>query len=460
MRVITLEQGEKPAADLIKRKAAFDPSVTSAVTEIIARVREQGDKALLDYTEQFDGVQLRELRVSEQEIQLSTKKANQSVVNALNVAGKSILNFHERQKREGLFVVREDGAWLGTKVTPLESVGIYVPGGRALYPSTVLMCALPARVAGVRRIVMVTPPDRDGRINPLLHAAAQIAGVTEIYAVGGAQAIAALAYGTESIAAVDKIIGPGNAYVAAAKRAVSGDVGIDMVAGPSEIAILADETSEPALIALDLMAQAEHDPDASCFLVTTDPDLVEYVQEEIAAFIEDSPRSEITKEALDNNGIIFVVSDLATAIEAVNCIAPEHLEIQAAGAQDFLGLIDNAGAIFLGNWSPTCVGDYLAGPNHTLPTGGSARYSSPLCVDDFVKFSSVIQYSYGALKQDEETLLTLAAAEGLWAHGKSVRARFELFEEDEDEDASEGTDANTDVDIDEDISEDEDAKEE
>jgi histidinol dehydrogenase len=293
------------------------------------------------------------------------------------------------------------------------------------------MCALPAKVAGVRRVVMVTPPNSDGHINPMLLAAAQIAGVSELYAVGGAQAIAALAYGTESIAPVDKIVGPGNAYVAAAKRAVSGDVGIDMLAGPSELAILADDTSEPSLLALDLMAQAEHDPNAACYLITTDAELAEDVPAEIAAFIEDSPRADITREALDKNGIILVAPDLSTALDAVNAIAPEHLELQTASAIDLLGLIDNAGAIFVGNWSPTSVGDYAAGPNHTLPTSGTARFAGPLSVDDFVKSSSVIAYSYSALKKDEETILTLAAAEGLWAHGKSVRARFELFEDEE-----------------------------
>lgn len=431
MRVITLEPGEKPAAELIKRSVVFEPEITTAVSEIIATVREKGDAALLEYTQQFDGVALRALAVTDQDIQATAKKANQEVVKALHSSGQRIFDFHEKQKREGFLVAREDGALLGTKLTPLDSVGIYVPGGRALYPSTVLMCALPARVAGVRRIVMVTPPDSDGRINPLLLAAAQIAGVTEIYAVGGAQAIAALAYGTESIAPVDKIVGPGNAYVAAAKRAVSGDVGIDMLAGPSELAILADDTSEPALLALDLMAQAEHDPNAACYLITTDPELAEDVPAEIEEFIQDSPRAEVTKESLDKNGIIFVAPDLSTAVGAVNAIAPEHLEIQTAGAMDYLGLIDNAGAIFLGNWSPTSVGDYAAGPNHTLPTSGTARFSSPLSVDDFIKFSSVISYSYSALKQDEETILTLAAAEGLWAHGKSVRARFELFEDED-----------------------------
>ncbi|MDR2035130.1 MAG: histidinol dehydrogenase [Coriobacteriales bacterium] len=433
MRVITLQQGEKPAAELIERSALFDAEVTSTVAEIIKTVREQGDKALRDYTQQFDGVALRELRVTDQEIQAASKRANQDIVKELHNAGQRIFDFHERQRREGILVARDDGALLGTKISPLDSVGIYVPGGRALYPSTVLMCALPARVAGVRRIVMVTPPDASGRVNPVLLAAAQIAGVTEVYIAGGAQAIAALAYGTETIDAVDKIVGPGNAYVAAAKRAVSSDVGIDMVAGPSELAILADDTSEPALIALDLMAQAEHDPDAACYLITTDPELAEDVPAEIAAFIEDSPRSEITQQALDKNGIIFVAPDLTTALDTVNALAPEHLEIQFAGAMDFLGLIDNAGAIYVGNWSPVSVGDYTAGTNHTLPTSGTARFSSPLSVDDFVKTSNVVAYSYSALKQDEATILTLAAAEGLWAHGKSVRARFELFEDDNED---------------------------
>lgn len=431
MRVITLEKNEKPDAEFLRRGVVFEPEVTRIAANIIAKVREKGDEALLAYTQEFDGVSLGELRILDREIQAALKRANQDVVKALQKAGQSIFDFHKMQKREGLLYARSDGALLGTKITPLDSVGIYVPGGRALYPSTVLMGALPARVAGVRRIVMVTPPSADGCVDPLLLAAAHIAGVTEVYAVGGAQAIAALAYGTESIAPVDKIVGPGNAYVAAAKRAVSGDVGIDMLAGPSELAILADDSAEPALLALDLMAQAEHDPNAACYLVTTDPDLVEEVGAEIAAFLEDSPRAGITQESLDKNGIIFVTPDLGTALSTINALAPEHLEIQTSDAMDLLGLIDNAGAIFLGPWSPTSVGDYAAGPNHTLPTSATARFSSPLGVDDFIKFSSVVAYSFSALKQDEETILTLAAAEGLWAHGKSVRARFELFEDEE-----------------------------
>jgi histidinol dehydrogenase len=431
MQVITLKQDQKPDAELFVRGTVFDAEVQTVAAEIIADVRARGDEALLEYTERFDGAKLRELRVSDFEIQAALKRVSRDVATALQEAAKNISDFHERQVRQSFFTAREDGALVGSKVTPLDSVGIYVPGGRALYPSTVLMAALPARAAGVRRICMATPPGADGRIDPTILVAAKIAGVTEIYTVGGAQAIAALAYGTDSIAPVDKIVGPGNAYVTAAKRAVSGDVGIDMLAGPSEIAILADETAEPALLALDLMAQAEHDPNAACYLITTDPEQPAEVLEEIAAFIEDSPRADITREALDNNGVIFVAPDLSTALLAVNTIAPEHLEIQMSDAMDLLGMIDNAGAILIGQWSPVSVGDYIAGPSHTLPTSGTARFSSPLGVDDFVKFSSVISYSYAALKDSSESIVTLANTEGLWAHGKAVRARFELYEDED-----------------------------
>ncbi|MDR3136517.1 MAG: histidinol dehydrogenase [Coriobacteriales bacterium] len=431
MRIITLESGQKPAPELIARTVVFEADVQATVAEIIATVRELGDAALLDYTQQFDGVAARELRVADTDIKNANKRADQKLLKALHEAGQNIFDFHERQLRQGLLTTRPDGAIVGIKVAPLDSVGVYVPGGRALYPSTVLMGALPARVAGVRRIVMCTPPGPGGTIDPIILAAAQIAGVSEVYAVGGAQAIAALAYGTESIAPVDKIVGPGNRYVAAAKRAVVGDVGIDMLAGPSELAILADDSAEPALLALDLMAQAEHDPHAVCYLITTDPALVEDLTLEIDAFLQDSPRAEETRRSLDDNGIIFVAADLETAVLAANSIAPEHLQIQMHDAMDLLGLIDNAGAIFIGPWTPVAVGDYAAGPNHTLPTAGTARFSSPLGTEDFIKSTSVIAYSYSALKSDGDTIVTLANSEGLWAHGKSVRARFELLEDEE-----------------------------
>jgi histidinol dehydrogenase len=430
MRIIELQPGEAPEPDLICRKALADAQVVARVAEIIAQVRERGDEAVREYTRELDGADLKSSRVTEAAIQNALRRCDRSVLEALDAAAKNITAFHEAQVENSTFEARADGSLVGTRITPLDSVGIYVPGGRALYPSTVLMNALPAKVAGVRRIAMVTPPRPDGTIDEAILAAAHIAGVNEIHAIGGAQAIAALAYGTDSIAPVDKITGPGNSYVAAAKRQVAGDVGIDMVAGPSEVLILADDGAEPALIAIDLMAQAEHDPDAACYLVTTDIDLPDDVLEEIEAFLEDSPRAEITRASLDNNGVIFISPDLPTALLAVNTIAPEHLEIQMDNPFDLLGLIDNAGAIFLGPWTPESVGDYMAGPNHTLPTSGTARYSSPLSVADFTKRSNIISYSYTSLRNQARFIETLAAREELWAHGKAVRARFELLEDD------------------------------
>ncbi|MDR3053332.1 MAG: histidinol dehydrogenase [Coriobacteriales bacterium] len=429
MRVITLEPGQKPSAELLRRMAAFDPAVQQSAAAIIAAVRERGDEALRELTLKFDKVELTDFLVDEAQIQAALKKVDKTVLEALQVAARSIFAFHQRQVQQSWFDVREDGALVGSKITPLASVGIYVPGGRALYPSTVLMNALPARVAGVKRIVMTTPPQADGKVDPVTLAAAHIAGVTEIYAVGGAQAIAALAYGTAQIEAVDKITGPGRDYVAAAKRLVSGDVGIDMVAGPSEVLVLADETAQPQLIAIDLMAQAEHDPQAACYLVTTDETLVDEVFAALDDYLAQSPRADITRTSLDTNGLVFVAPDLATALLAANTIAPEHLEVQMDSPLELLGLIENAGAIFLGPWTPESVGDYVAGPNHTLPTSGTARFSSPLSVDDFTKRSSVISYSYAALEEDADTIIALAGQEGLWAHAHAVRARFEGADE-------------------------------
>ncbi|MDR2672650.1 MAG: histidinol dehydrogenase [Coriobacteriales bacterium] len=433
MQVLSLESGQTPPAELISRRAVFDPDVQATVHRIIEAVRQRGDEALAEFTQEFDGVLLGDLRlglrVDEQELQAAAKRVDKDLQRALHETGQNIFDFHESQRRSGTLITRDDGAVLGSKLSPLDSVGIYVPGGQAVYPSTVLMCALPARVAGVRRVAMFTPPGKDGKVDPAILLAAQIAGVSEVYRVGGAQAIAALAYGTQSIRPVDKIVGPGNAYVACAKRMVSGDVGIDLLAGPSELAILADDSAEPSLLAIDLMAQAEHDTHAACYLITTDPELAEEVPAEIDAFLEDSPRADITRHALDQNGIIFVAPDLETALLAVNTIAPEHLEVQMNDAWDLLGLIDNAGALFVGPWSPVAVGDYAAGPNHTLPTSGTARFASPLSVDDFVKSTSVISYSYSALKADGDNIVTIANSEGLWAHGKSIRARFELLDD-------------------------------
>lgn len=428
MRRIILKPGEVFEGSQLQRVGAFDATALTAATTIIEAVRERGDAALREYTAQFDGVTIQDLRVSDAAIDEAVAKVDPEVASALKTAAKQIRDFHERQKQQSWFTIREDGALTGAKVTPLDSVGIYVPGGRALYPSSVLMNAIPASVAGVQRIVCVTPPTKDGSLDPAILEACRIAGVTEIYSVGGAQAIGALAYGTESIKKVDKITGPGNAFVAAAKKIVSGDVGIDMIAGPSEVCVLADETALPELVAVDLMAQAEHDPLASCYLVTFSQDYADQVERAIEKTVGGSSRKEITMSSLTNKGLIVVCDSLAQAIQTINVIAPEHLELHVSNAMELLGQIDNAGAIFMGEWTPEAVGDYVAGPNHTLPTGGTARFSSPLSVDEFVKKSSVIQYSAAALRNDAHAIETIADHEGLWAHAQSVRLRMELME--------------------------------
>ena len=430
MRIEELKAGEAPTNEQLDRISATDNQAMITAAKIITDVRENGDEALHKYSAEFDRVTLKHFSVSDTAILKASRSVPQHIQKALAQAAKNIRDFHERQVSQSFFVTRSDGSLLGSRVTPLESVGIYVPGGRALYPSTVLMNAIPAKVAGVPRIAMATPPRADGTIDPILLFAAQLAGVTEIYALGGAQAIAAFAYGTDEIPAVDKITGPGNSYVAAAKRIVSGDVGIDMLAGPSEVLILADESSDPTFVAIDLLAQAEHDPQATTYLVTTDEDLVDEVIEKIEMLLAKSPRQAITKESIDKRCVVFICPNLATAILATNTIAPEHLEIQMEQPLELLGLIKNAGAIFLGPWTPESVGDYIAGPNHTLPTGGTARFSSPLSVEDFIKRSTVISYSYGALKNDSRFIETLSDAEGLWAHKEAVRIRFEDGDDD------------------------------
>ncbi|MDR2197325.1 MAG: histidinol dehydrogenase [Coriobacteriales bacterium] len=430
MKVEYLEAGEKPDIRYLRRLASLDDETLAQVARIVVDVSERGDVALAEYTERFDGVKKDSFYFSPEQIARGVKAADRQVITALEKAARNIWDFHEVQRQKSWFMTREDGALIGSRQTPLASVGIYVPGGRAQYPSTVLMDVIPARVAGVRRIVVVTPPRPDGSLSPEVLAAAQIAGATEVYAIGGAQAIAALAYGTDQIEAVDKIVGPGNSYVAAAKRLVSGVVGIDMVAGPSEVLILADETANPSFVAIDLLAQAEHDPEAATFLVTTDEDLVDEVIERIETYLARSPRLELTKEAIDKRCAVFICPDLATAILAANSIAPEHLEILMDQPLELLGLIENAGAIFLGPWTPESVGDYVAGPNHTLPTGSTARFSSPLSVDDFIKRSNIISYSYAALEKDAATIQTIAASEGLWAHAQAVELRLSPEEDD------------------------------
>lgn len=423
MRRVILSQGETFSNDHLQRTSAFNAGALEAATNIVARVREEGDAALRDLTAKFDGVEIEDFRVSQEAIDAAIAQIDPHLQKSLAQAARQIREFHERQKQQSWFSVRADGALVGSKVEPIESVGIYAPGGRALYPSTVLMNAIPAHVAGVSRIALCTPPTKDGSLDPAVLEAARLAGITEIYTVGGAQAIAALAYGTESIAPVSKITGPGNAFVAAAKKIVSGDVGIDMIAGPSEVCVVADETADPKMVAIDLMAQAEHDPLASCYLVTFSAAYADEVEANIADHMKRSKRAEITAASLEH-GLIVVVPDMATAIEAVNVIAPEHLELHIADPMAQLGAVRNAGAVFLGEWTPEAVGDYVAGPNHTLPTGGTARFSSPLSVDDFIKKSSVIQYTPAALARDGEAIVAIADREGLWSHAESVRLRL------------------------------------
>ena len=423
MKIIELAEDEVLTESMLSRKGALPASVIASAAAIVEEVREKKDAALRAFESKFDHVDIADFRVPQQVIDASLDEVGEEFLASCKKAEAQIRDFHQREVQQSWFTTRPDGTILGQKVTPLDSVGIYVPGGRAQYPSTVLMNAVPAKVAGVERIVMVTPPRADGKLSPYTLCAAKIAGVDEIYTVGGAQAIAALAYGTESIPQVSKVTGPGNAYVAAAKKLVSGDCGIDMVAGPSEVCVLADETSDPRLVAIDLMAQAEHDPMATSYLVTTDPTLPEAVNAYFQEYLAESPRAEITRQSWDDNGTVVVCPTLDAAIDAVNTIAPEHLELQTFEGMELIGRIRNAGAIFVGEWSSEPLGDYVAGPNHTLPTGGTARFSSPLSVEQFVKKSSVICYSYEGLEADCDDVVTLATAEGLWAHAQSALMR-------------------------------------
>lgn len=424
MRRIDLERGRWLDAADVPRTGGIDMEVLGVAQRIIDDVRRRGDEALREYTAQFDKAELADFRVSDEEIEAAVAEVGDEFRGAIASAAIAIEEFHQRQVQQSWFTTIEGGVLIGQQVTPIERVGIYVPGGRACYPSSVLMNAIPAIVAGVAEIAMVVPPDADGRVNPYTLAAAAEVGVDEIYKVGGAQAIAALAYGTDTIARVDKITGPGNAYVTAAKKLVMGDVGIDMLAGPSEVLILADETAEPMFVAIDLMAQAEHDPRAATYLVTTDEDLPARVEIALRELLAGSSRADVIERSLTDNGVVIVCPDIDVALDAANLIAPEHLEVQMADPFELLGSIKNAGAIFLGPWTPESVGDYVAGPNHVLPTGGTARFSSPLSVDDFVKKSSVLSYSLQGLEADGATVMTIAEAEGLEAHAAAVGIRL------------------------------------
>jgi len=402
---------------------AFD--VEGAVSEIIENVAQNGDKALYQYTEKFDGITLSGLEVTEEEFAAADAVLDPSFLSTLELAANNIRAFHSRQVRNSFILSDTPGVIMGQKITPIEKVGLYVPGGTAAYPSTVLMDAIPAKIAGCREIVMVTPPDKNGSVPAAILAAARIAGVTRIIKVGGAQAIAALAYGTETVPKVDKIVGPGNAFVAEAKKQVFGRVSIDMIAGPSEILVIADGTCNPRFVAADLLSQAEHDKLASAVLVTDSETLALTVQQEIESQLSSLPRAEIARASIDQNGKIILTDSIEQAIEISNQIAPEHLELCVSSPFDYLDAIENAGSIFLGKYCPEALGDYLAGPNHTLPTSGTARYSSPLSVDDFIKKSQYTYFTEDALRNVSDHIARFAEKEGLQAHAKSALIRFE-----------------------------------
>ena len=414
-------------SDLLKRSPNHYEAYAGQVQAILDEVKEKGDEALFAYTEKFDGCRLtREtIQVTEEEIAAAYTKVEDSLVKVIRKALVNIREYHEKQKTRRWFDAQPNGSILGQKVTALASVGVYVPGGKAAYPSSVLMNIVPAKVAGVEKIVMVTPPNKQGEVNPATLVAAHEAGATHIYKVGGAQAIAALAYGTASIEKVDKIVGPGNIYVALAKKAVYGHVSIDSIAGPSEILVLADETANPRYVAADLLSQAEHDELASAILVTTSPELGRKVEKEIEGFLQQLSRAEIIAKSLDQFGYILLAETMEEAINITNAIASEHLEIVTANPFEVMTKIRNAGAIFLGSYSCEPLGDYFAGPNHVLPTNGTAKFFSPLSVDDFIKKSSIIYYGKEALEPIHEDIETFAKAERLTAHANSIAVRFE-----------------------------------
>lgn len=412
---------------LLKRSPINYREQEDAVNNILTNVKDNGDLALFEYTEKFDKVKLtaETIKVTDEEIAEAYEQVDDELIRVIRLAMKNIEDYHEMQKEESWFDSKPDGTILGQKITPLSRVGVYVPGGKAAYPSSVLMNVIPAKVAGVDEIIMCTPPGHDGKVYPTTLVSAKEAGVDTIYKVGGAQAIGALAYGTESIPQVDKIVGPGNIFVALAKKAVFGYTGIDSVAGPSEILVLADETANPRYVAADLLSQAEHDQLASAILVTTSLEVAEKVQAEIEGFVKDLERKDIIQASLDNYGYIIIAEDMDTAIDAVNAIASEHLEIVTKDPFGTMTKVRNAGAIFLGESSSEPLGDYFAGPNHVLPTNGTARFFSPLGVDTFVKKSSIISYSRDALRNIHNEIETFAKAEGLTAHANSIKVRFE-----------------------------------
>ena len=408
----------------LSRSQFSHDDVNTIVKNILDDVKSRGDQALYDYNKKFDNVSLSSLQVTEKEIEDAFNRLDKELLDVIRYSHENIVRYHTKQKRNDFLDKDTDGVILGQIINPIEKVGIYVPGGTAAYPSTVLMNAVPAKVAGVEEIVMVTPPNEDGTISDVILAAAKIAGVTKIFKVGGAQAVAALSYGTETIPAVYKIVGPGNIFVAMAKKMVFGEVAIDMVAGPSEVLIISDDSSDPVHIAADLLSQAEHDKLAACILVTTSEELAKLVAVEIESQLAELPRQEIARESINNNGRIIIAKNIEEAILISNEIAPEHLELAVMDPFALLSKIKNAGSIFLGHNTPEPLGDYLAGPNHTIPTSGTAKFASPLSVDDFIKKSSVIYYSKEALEKVKDKVILFAESEGLTAHANSVRKRF------------------------------------
>ena len=409
-------------SEILKREQT-STGVEDIVADVIANVRKNGDNALQEYTKKFDKADIDSLEVTDEEIENAFAQVDDKFIEIIKKAKENIYNFHKHQVRNSFVISENDGIVLGQKVLPLRRVGLYVPGGTASYPSSVLMNCIPAKIAGVEEIVMTTPPRADGTINPVILAAAKIAGVGRIYKVGGSQAIAALAYGTETIEAVDKIVGPGNAFVAEAKKQVFGLVDIDMIAGPSEILIIADGTCNPEYVAADLLSQAEHDKLASAVLVTDSKELANAVSEQIELQLSVLPREEIARTSIDNNGKIIITENILKAVEIANMIAPEHLEICVDNPFDYLDKVKNAGSVFLGKNCPEALGDYFAGPNHTLPTSGTARFSSPLSVDDFVKKTAFTYYTLDALSKVSEDIAYFAEKEGLSAHARSAVVR-------------------------------------
>lgn len=406
------------------RSGEIDRKVTSAVTDILNNVKQNGDDAVREYTLKFDGHMPSKFEISREEIDSSPDKCDRDFILALYKAADNIRDFHARQKQQSWLEPKQNGVILGQRIRGLERVGVYVPGGTAAYPSSVLMNVIPAKIAGVKEIVMVTPPQKDGTANPDILAAAKIAGVDRVFLMGGAQAVAALAYGTQSVPKVDKIVGPGNIFVATAKKLLYGTVDIDMIAGPSEILIVADKSANPKFLAADLMSQAEHDKMASAILLTTSEETANETAKELSRQMQTLERRDIIEQSLNDFGAIIVCKDISEAVDFANELAPEHLELAVENPMEYIGRVDNAGSVFLGHYSPEPLGDYFAGPNHVLPTSGTARFFSPLSVDSFIKKSSFIYYTEPALSEAKDDIIKLAETEGLTAHANSIKVRF------------------------------------